>query len=131
MKDRNIYLGTFLLLALSQLSLLAGAESKTLPNGPDSIVESKLVALENGAYGAFLEGSSSEFKAAMTEKRFQSVVAQLGEALNNGYSLDRLGRMEKDGYEVFIYRLDYSGSDNDALVRLVMGEGAVAGFWIQ
>jgi len=97
---------------------------------PDSVMRELLAALEAGSYDDFLVRANDMMKAQLQKDDLDKVSAEVGPRLKNGYRAEALGAIRQEGHVVHLWKLSFADGD-DALVRLALAEGRVAGFLIE
>ncbi len=116
------------LLVLAWVSILSAAT-----NGPSTerILDRLLTAIATNHYDVLVANAAPALKTRITKETFGQVNAQLSPRLKNGYKLQYLGTLKQQGVDVFLWRISYNDGGDDTLVRLVIQEDKVAGFWFQ
>jgi hypothetical protein len=61
----------------------------------------------------------------------ESVSIQLSTRMKKGYDTTYLGQLKQQWSQVYLWKLVYKDGGDDTLVRLVLKDGKVAGFWLQ
>jgi hypothetical protein len=116
-----------LVLALSPMVCLADDAT-----GPDRATLDKLLkAIEANDYNSFVADGDSAFKAAMTKQMLQGVSALFSPRLKKGYTCSYLAELKQQGCRVLLWKLAYSDGGDDTLVKLVLKDGKIAGFFLQ
>ena len=68
-------------------------------------------------------------KVAMT-KQMQDINQELGARLKQRYVATYWGRLSQEGYDVHVWKLQFSDGKDDYLVTMAVKDQKVAGLWI-
>lgn len=120
-----------LTLALATCGLLgapAWAEGKAAP--PEAVCRRMLEATKSKSYEDFVAEGDDNLRAALTRQMFDGVSGMVGPKLRKGYQISYLGQLRQDGADVFLWRLDFTGEKDQALVKMAMKDGKVAGIFL-
>jgi RNA polymerase sigma-70 factor (ECF subfamily) len=110
----------------------AGNTPSPVPENPEVLLRHLLAATEANAYEDFLLHASDEMKAAMGKAPFEEAVAQLAPLLRRGFEAEPLGTIRQEGHVVHLWKLVFTGAPaDDALARLAIADGRVAGFLVE
>lgn len=115
-------------LALFIAAPLFAAES---PTKATQLLQTLLAATQSGDYERFIAPANTAFRAAITKDKFMAVNEQLAPRLKQGYEAQYLGALNQQGYDVYLWKLQFSDGGDDHLVKLGVKNGKVGGFWIQ
>jgi len=115
----------FVAIYVSSVSAWAGEKEA------EPILVKLLTAVQNHDYEAFVADGTTEFKSRLTRRIFAKVSAELSERMKKGYSTSYLGQLKKQGYPVYLWKMTFSDGGDDILVRMVLQDRRVAGFWLQ
>jgi hypothetical protein len=88
-------------------------------------------AIAANNYAAFIANAAPALKTKITKEAFTQVSTQLSPRLKKGYELQYNGSLKQQGVEVFVWKISYKDAGNEMLVRLVLQDNKVAGFWLQ
>lgn len=80
---------------------------------------------------AFQSNGTEQFKKTLNEKAFASVANQLSDVIKAGYKAEYLTHLSQKGNKVHVWKLSYKVIKDTMLVKLVIIDNKVAGFWIQ
>lgn len=123
-----------LLVAASALGLLLTG-TQVLVAGPDdapeATVQNVIKAVQDRSYEAFVRDADDKVKAALTKPMFDGVAGQLSPRLNKGFKRTYLTKLRKEGHVVHLWKLTFDDGKDDALVRMAMKDGKVAGIFFQ
>lgn len=101
------------------------------PEPIEANMKKMLAATQSNAYDDFVAGGDAIFKAAMTRQMLEGVSQQLGPRLKQGYHAAFLGKLNQQGYTVYLWRLEFEDRKDDLLVKMAVKDGKVGGFWAQ
>ena len=111
---------------------IASADDGKAESGDTTIILMKLLkAVEDYDYDNFVADGSAVFKAGITKQMFEGVCAQLSPRMKKGYDKTYLGRLNQQGCQVYLWKLQFKDGGDDILAKLVLKDGGVAGFWLQ
>ena len=96
-----------------------------------STLDKLLKAVEASDYDNFVADANDVFKAAMTKQKLDGVSAQLSPRMKKGYQCSYLGELSQQGCRVLVWKLVFKDGGDDMLVKLVLKDDKVAGFWLQ
>jgi hypothetical protein len=97
----------------------------------DTILTRILNAVENNNLNSFVANGVDQFKAAITNKIFESVNAKFAPRLKKGYEIIPVGTLKQQGNHVYLNKIVFKDGGDDALTRLILRDGKVVGFWFQ
>ena len=95
------------------------------------ILKKLLAAVEGNDYDSFVADGNAAFKAGLTKQMLESVSIQLSLRMKKGYDTTYLGQLKQQWSQVYLWKLVYNDGGDDTLVKLVLKDGKVAGFWLQ
>lgn len=90
-----------------------------------------LIAVEENDYDAFVAAGDAAFTAALTKQQLDGVSKQMSARMEKGYEMIFLGELQQRGSRVCLVKLKFNDHGDDCLVKLVLTDGKVGGFWIQ
>jgi hypothetical protein len=96
-----------------------------------AVLDKLLKATEANDYDNFVADGTDVFKAGMTKQKLDSVSALLSPRMKKGYQCSYLGELSQQGCRVLVWKLVFKDGGDDTLVKLVLKDGKVAGFWLQ
>jgi hypothetical protein len=86
--------------------------------------------IQENDYEGHSKLGSQEFQMAITKANFAMVVEALSPRLKNGYTATYFGDMRQEGYEVYLWKLSFADRNDDILVKLVMRDAKMSGFFL-
>ncbi|WP_414576719.1 hypothetical protein [Anabaena sp. CCY 9402-a] len=87
-------------------------------------------AIEQNNYTQFISQGNAAFKEGITKQIFAQVHGQLAPRIKKGYSAVFLGKLNQQGYQVYLWKLIFKDGNDDVLARLSIKDGKVGGFWL-
>jgi len=105
--------------------------------GDDSPGEAKNIygvliqSILDGDASVFQELGNEAFRKQMTTELFQTAQAEIGPRLQAGYTSAYLGKIAKNGKDLYLWKIVGSRSEEELLVSLVLEKNKVAAFYIQ
>ena len=122
---RSLIISSALLVA--SVNHLSAAE----PPKEDKAFFDKLVtAIMKADYESFVEDGVGSLKQ-MTKEQFDAAVTQLGPRLNSGYQVTYLGAIKRRTGQLTLWRIVFTGVDDEALATLNVKDGKVTTFTIR
>ena len=118
----------FALVVFGWISMLNAATDVPSTEGT---VNTLLTAIAANNYDSLVANAAPALKSRITRETFTQVSTQLAPRLKKGYKLQYLGSLKQQGIEVFLWKMTYDDGGDDMLIRLVIQENKVAGFWFQ
>ena len=116
---------------LAVLTGIASVIAADVEPGETRILKKLLGAVEVNDYDSFVADGNAAFKAVLTKQMLESVSIQLSPRMKKGYDTTYLGQLKQQWGQVYLWKLVYKDGGDDTLVRLVLKDGKVAGFWLQ
>lgn len=101
------------------------------PAAPEALMKKLMTAVENNDYASFVADSIPEFKAGVTPQIVEGVSQQLADRMKKGYECLYLSELKQKEYKVYLWKAVFKDGGDDALIKMVVRDGQVAGFWIQ
>ncbi|WP_427156987.1 hypothetical protein ACQFX9_16520 [Aliinostoc sp. HNIBRCY26] len=87
-------------------------------------------AIEENNYDQFISQGETAFKAGITKQLFTKVHSQFAPRIKKGYSAAFLGKLNQQGYQVYLWKLTFKDRSDDVLARLSIKDGKIGGFWL-
>lgn len=88
-------------------------------------------AMRDGDPSVFQELGDDVFKKQMTPELFQTALADIGPRLRGGYRSTYLGKIQKNGKDIFLWKITPEQSQEELLVTMVLQKNKVAAFYFQ
>jgi hypothetical protein len=128
---RILVLLVFFVLVVLTASRIVNAQTKAPHPDERAQVIKLLKCIENDQYGAFVEGGSDYFKSRISEEHFHNVSERLAQHLKNGYEVKFLTEFKQADLVGTLWKIEYRDGFDDALVKIFMENGKIAGVWFQ
>ena len=96
----------------------------------DALMKKMLDAIKAGSYEDFVADGTAKMKTG-GKSAFGVASAHLAPLLMKGYKTTYLGRLRKTGHAISLWKLEPAGAPEDYLVRVVLADHKVDGFWIE
>ncbi len=106
-------------------------QAQTPDPGIQSQVIKLLKSIENNQYETFLEDGSEYFRSRISKQHFANVSERLGQQLKNGFDVIFLTQFKQAGLVGSLWKIEYRDGSDDALAKIFMEDGKIAGFWFQ
>ncbi len=116
------------------VSLLLAGSAAGLAQVPEPIeanMKKILAAIQSNSYDDFVALGDAAFKAGITKQMLDGVSTQLGPRLKQGYHSTSLGKLNQQGYSVYLWKLEFNDRKDDYLVKMAVKDGKVGGFLLQ
>ncbi|HEX9302849.1 MAG TPA: hypothetical protein VGA31_00195 [Thermoanaerobaculia bacterium] len=126
--DRRSRLSGF---ALPVLFLLAGSALAQVPEAIEANMKKMLTAIQSNSYDDFLAPGDAAFKSGMNKQMLDGVSTQIGPRMKQGYHATFLGKLNQQGYTVYLWKLEFNDRKDDYLVKMAVRDGKVGGFLLQ
>ena len=101
------------------------------PAMPEALMKKLMTAVESNDYAAFVADSIPEFKGSVTPQIVEGVSKQLASRMKEGYECVYLTEMKQSEFKIYLWKVVFKDSGDDALIKMVIRDDQVAGFWIQ
>lgn len=101
------------------------------PAVPEALMKKLMTAVENNDYASFVEDSIPEFKGNVTPQIVEGVSTQLAERMKEGYECVYLTEMKQSAFKIYLWKVVFKDLGDDALIKMVVRDDQVAGFWLQ
>ena len=108
----------------------ATSAAAVAPAPAERVFTSLLAAIKTDDYAAFVADGEPALKAALTKPMLDEVNAQFAPRMKQGYRTVYLGELNQKGYQVYLWKLSYTGGGDDSLASLSLKAGKVGGFFI-
>lgn len=119
-----------LICARSAIALAAESQTAAEPTAEATVMVKLLTAIRTNDYKGFVADGTPKFKAGLTKEIFGELTAHLAPRLKQGYAKFYLGRLNQQGYQVYLWKLTFMDGGDDILVKMVVKDGMIAGFWL-
>lgn len=99
--------------------------------GVQPIFNRLMQAVQANDRDAFLVDATSVMKKGLTPEIMQALSRHLGSRLKKGYQAEYLCRLNQESMQVYLWKLTFKDKGDDVLVRVVLQDGHLAGFFLQ
>lgn len=113
---------------LSFAAITANAHEHNLPT---KTLNDLFTAIETNNYDQFISQAGAAFKATFTQQMLSGLNELLSPKITKGYDKLYLGELRQKGYDVYLWKLAFKDNSDDILVRLVINDNKVVGFFLQ
>jgi len=79
-------------------------------------------------YDGLVADSAPPLKSEITKEKFIEITTQLSPRLKQGYKVQYLSNLKKQGIEFFLWKITFQDGGDDLLAFLTIQEDKVAGF---
>ncbi len=90
-----------------------------------------MTSIQDDDYAGFLVAVDDNFKAALTKKMFDAVVAQLASRQKNGYEAIYLDHLKRGAYTTHLWKLAFRDGGDDILAEMSLKDGKIGGFFLR
>ncbi len=119
------------ILAIIWLALISLAFTSDHDQYADQLFNKMITAIQERDYDSFVADGNPTYKAALSRSGFEEVCGQIGPQLKTEFTSSYLGQLQKQGQLIYLWKLEFESYEDDLLVKLVLKDGLVAGFWLQ
>jgi hypothetical protein len=126
MKERTL-LSTFALLALLLSAPRVVRAEGTAPPDAEKLLAHLIDAVKAESYDAFLADADANMKKRLSRQQFEGLCGLYSKPLRKGYTLTYFGQLKQKGASVYVWKVASAGAPEEALVRLWVKDGKVAG----
>ena len=114
---------TFILFVMTQAALAQA------PQPLEDMMKRMLSAAQANALDEFVAQADPSAKIGMT-RQMQDINRELGPRIKQGYVATYWGKLNQEGYEVHVWKLEFRDGKDDYLVTLAAKDQKVAGMWV-
>jgi hypothetical protein len=119
------------LAATLAFALLAPAALAQAPAEIEATLKKMLSAVQTGSLADFVAAGDPGFRAGMTKPMLDGVSQQLAPRLRQGYTASFLGKLNQQGFTVYLWKLEFKDGKDEVLVTLAAKGGQVGGLWLR
>lgn len=129
-KNFTAFLIFFLLLFSSQ-GYSQTPKSSLAPQSVETTMQSMLSAIQTNSYSDFIAAGDQAFQEGMTKEMLSSISQSLASRLKQGYTVTFLTKLNQQGFEVYVWKLEFNDRHDDVLQFMALKNGKVGGFWLR
>lgn len=131
MSTRNV----FTCLVATAICLVLTADRPALastaaPAGAERVLNKMIEAVKAQSYEDFLSDADAQLKSNLSRQQFEGICGLYTAPLRKGYKLEYLGQLRQRGALVYLWKITVVDGQDEALIRFVMKDGKVSGFWV-
>jgi hypothetical protein len=97
----------------------------------ETTMKNMLAATQANSLPDFVAAGDPAFKAGMTKPMLDGVSQQLAPRLKQGHTTSFLGKLNQQGFTVYLWKLEFKDGKDEVLVTLAARGGQVGGFWLR
>ena len=128
----RLIISVALFISLASSMVFAQAlPSAQAPQATVSTMKRMVSAIQANSLPDFVAPGDEAFQAGMTKEMLSSINQSLASRLGQGYSSTFLTRLKQQGFEVYVWKLEFKDGNDDVLVFLAVKDGKVGGFWLR
>ena len=127
MKMQARWAALFAVLAVGMAGVQAGEADKAV----QKTFEKLLGAIKAGDRDAFIGNATDEVKKGVTQEVMDALKKDLGSRLDKGYKATYLCELKQVGLQVHLWKATFKDDGDDLVIRLVLKDGKLAGFFLQ
>ena len=101
------------------------------PQQIETTMKKMLAAAESGSLADFVAAGDASFQAGMTQALLDGVSAQFAPRLKQGYTSTFFGTLNQQGYNVYLWKLEFKDGKDDRLITMAVKDGKVAAFFLR
>ena len=129
--NRRIIIVTFFLALVSSMGFAQGVQAAVAPQFAETTMKSMISAIQANSLPDFVAPGDDAFQAGMTKEMLSSINQSLASRLTQGYTSMFLTKLNQQGFEVYVWKLEFKDGNDDVLVFMAVKEGKVGGFWLR
>jgi hypothetical protein len=115
-----ITLGQVLFCILLLVGTAVPAASAQEPEEMEATLQKMLGAIQTKSLANFVEAGDASFRSGMSQAMLDGVNTQFGPRLKQGYSVTFVGRLNQQGYAVYLWKLEFKDGGDDRLVTMAV-----------
>jgi hypothetical protein len=101
------------------------------PEAAETTMKSMISAIQANSLPDFVAPGDEAFQAGMTKEMLSSINQSLASRLAQGYTSTFLTKLNQQGFEVYVWKLEFKDGNDDVLVFMAVKNGKVGGFWLR
>jgi len=113
------------------LSLTSARANGVAPAEAERLLGRLIEAVKAESYDAFLADADANMKKQLSRQQFEGLCGLYAKPLKKGYTLEYFGQLKQRSMAVYVWKVASPGTPDDALVRLWVKDGKVAGVTVQ
>jgi hypothetical protein len=101
------------------------------PQQIETTMKKMLAAAQSGSLADFVADGDASFQSGMSQALLDGVSAQFAPRLKQGYTSTFFGTLNQQGYNVYLWKLEFKDGKDDRLVTMAVKDGKVAAFFLR
>lgn len=125
--NKRTFLSAFSMLALLlSVPHVVRAEGAAPPD-VDKLLVHLIDAVKAESYDAFLADAEANMKKRLSRQQFEGLCGLYTKPLRKGYTLTYFGQLKQKGTGVYVWKVASVAAPDEALIRMWVKDGKVAG----
>lgn len=129
--NRLIISVTLFLALASPVGFAQVLQPAAVPQPAEKTMKSMISAIQANSLLDFVAPGDQAFQAGMTKEMLSSINQSLASRLTQGYTSTFLTKLNQQGFEVYVWKLEFKDGNDDVLVFMAVKDGKVGGFWLR
>jgi hypothetical protein len=129
--NRLIISVTLFIAFASPLAFAQAVPPAKASQAAESTMKSMISAIQANSLPDFIAPGDEPFQAGMTKEMLSSINQSLASRLTQGYTSTFLTKLNQQGFEVYVWKLEFKDGNDDVLVFMAVKDGKVGGFWLR
>lgn len=129
--NRLIISAMFFLALVSPMAFAQVPQPAEAPQPAERTMKSMISAIRANFLPDFVAPGDEAFQAGMTREMLSSINQSLASRLTQGTTTTFLTRLNQQGFEVYVWKLEFKDGNDDVLVFMALKDGKVGGFWLR
>ena len=131
MSARNLFtLGAAVAICLVLAAQKPALATPAAPAGAERVLVKMIEAVKAQSYEDFLTDADAQLKSNLSRQQFEGICGLYTAPLRKGYRLEYLGQLRQRGAFVYLWKITVVDGQDETLIRFVMKDGKVSGFWV-
>ncbi len=121
-------------LIISAMFFLTFASPVVLAQAPEPVettMKNMVSAILANSLTDFVSSGDQAFQAGMTKEMLSSINQSLASRLQQGYTTTFLTALRQQGFDVYVWKLEFKDGNDDVLVFMALKDKKVGGFWFR
>ncbi|MEO5654990.1 MAG: hypothetical protein ABIR00_03285 [Nitrosospira sp.] len=124
----RLIISVMFFLAFASPVALAQAQA---PQPVETTMKSMVSAILANSLTDFVSPGDQAFQAGMTKEMLSSINQSLASRLKQGYTTTFLTALRQQGFDVYVWKLEFKDGNDDVLVFMALKDKKVGGFWLR
>ncbi|WP_025041757.1 hypothetical protein [Nitrosospira briensis] len=101
------------------------------PQPVETTMKSMVSAILANSLPDFVSPGDQAFQAGMTKEMLSSINQSLASRLKQGYTTTFLTALRQQGFDVYVWKLEFKDGNDDVLIFMALKDKKVGGFWLR